>query len=71
MTFSLAKKPENKKTPLGVCAFGTEVFRAAKPCDVYVFESAYAAPCLLRSPLTGAKNKKQKACQFIEIELNR
>ncbi|EGP55414.1 hypothetical protein Agau_L100599 [Agrobacterium tumefaciens F2] len=23
MTFSLAKKPENKKTPLGVCACGT------------------------------------------------
>jgi hypothetical protein len=47
-----------------------EVFRAAKPCDVYVFESAYAAPCLLRSPLTGAKQATQEACQFIEIELN-
>ncbi|CUX50606.1 hypothetical protein AGR3A_Lc130295 [Agrobacterium tomkonis CFBP 6623] len=47
-----------------------EVFRAAKPCDVCVFESAYAAPCLPRSPLTGANMKKQEACQFLETSLS-
>jgi hypothetical protein len=46
-----------------------EVFRAAKPCDVCVFEGAYTAPCLPRSPLTGAKDKKQEACQFMKTAL--
>jgi len=46
-----------------------EVFRAAKPCDVYVFESAYAALCLPRSPLTGANRKKQRACQFMDSRI--
>ncbi|CUX54610.1 hypothetical protein AGR6A_Lc120035 [Agrobacterium sp. NCPPB 925] len=64
MTSSLAKKPENKKRRSVFAPSEREVFRAAKPCDVYVSESAYAAPCLLRSPLTGAKDGKQEACQF-------
>jgi hypothetical protein len=42
-----------------------EMFRAAKPCDVYVFESAYTAPCSPRSPLTGATKDMQEACQFM------
>jgi hypothetical protein len=46
-----------------------EVFQAAKPCDVYVFESAYAAPCSPRSPLTGANEKMQEACQFFILKL--
>ncbi|CUX59944.1 conserved hypothetical protein [Agrobacterium tumefaciens str. Kerr 14] len=66
VTFSLAKKPENKKRRSVFAPAEREVFRAAKPCDVCVFESAYAAPCLPRSPLTGAQDEKQEACQFIE-----
>ncbi|CUX43902.1 hypothetical protein AGR8A_Lc20139 [Agrobacterium fabrum str. J-07] len=62
----MRKNPKIKKRRSVFAPSEREVFRAAKPCDVYVSESAYAAPCLLRSPLTGAKNKKQEACQFIK-----
>jgi hypothetical protein len=68
--FRLRKKPENKKRRSVSAPAEREVFRAAKPCDVYVFESAYAAPCLPRSPLTGANRKTQEACQFMKKELS-
>jgi len=62
----LRKNLKTKKRRSVFAPAEREVFRAAKPCDVYVFESAYAAPCSLRSPLTGANNRKQAACQFAD-----